>query len=368
MKRPLGFVFIGLTITSAWGNGHATSYRALLRRLARRGHRVLVLEHNVPWHAANRDHDASVHGPTELYKSTAELLTRFANAVRDADVVVVGSFVPDGVAVGEWVVQTARGIKAFYDMNAPATLSGLTSGATDYLSRSLVPRYDLYLSSVGGPTLARLCNELGAQRVKPLYCSCDPDFYYPENRPPQWELGFLGSYSKHRQEALERLLFDSARYMPTARFVVAGSQYPQGTPWPPNVEYIEHVAPPLHRAFYTSQLATLNVTRPGLAKAGYAPSVRLFEAAACATPMVSDSWPGLDSLFEPGKEILLASCADEVYGHLSRSHKELQAIGRAARRRVLAEHTSLHRAAQLESYLAELLDARGTTIDRAAAT
>jgi spore maturation protein CgeB len=276
--------------------------------------------------------------------------------VRDRDLVIIGSFVPDGVDVAEWALRTATGAVAFYDIDTPVTLAALTSGSCEYLERALIPRFDLYLSFTGGPTLHRLEREFGARRPRPLYCSFDPAAYFPERREPSWDLGYMGTFSADRQPALERLLLGAARRV-RQRFVVAGPGY-DAEKWPPHVEYLPHVAARDHREFYTAQRFTLNLTRADMIRAGHSPSVRLFEAAACGVPIISDSWRGLDTLFKPGSEILIAeSAVDTVRALTEIPERERAAIGRRARRRVLAEHTAEHRAAQLEEYLDE---ARGT--------
>jgi spore maturation protein CgeB len=350
-ERPLSIVMLGLSITSSWGNGHATTYRGLVRELAARGHRVTFLERDVPWYARHRDLPRPPYARTELYGSLSELRTSFAHDVRDADLVMVGSYVPDGIEVGRWVVDTARGLTAFYDIDTPVTLARLAAGDCPYLARDLVPRYGLYLSFTGGPTLRRIERELGARRALPLYCAVDPRAYGPEPRRMRWDLGYMGTYSRDRQPAVERLLAEPARREPARRFVVAGPQYPAELPWPANVERIDHLAPDAHRAFYNELGFALNVTRADMIAAGYSPSVRLFEAAACATPIISDRWAGLDELFEPGREILLASTADDVLRYL-RDLDELdrRAIGARACGRVLRSHTAAHRAADLERY------------------
>jgi spore maturation protein CgeB len=345
---------IGLSITSSWGNGHATTYRSLLRQLAARGHRITFLERDLPWYAEHRDLPRPGFCRLELYAGPADLEKRFTSVVSAADVVLVGSYVPEGIAVGEWVCATARGLRVFYDIDTPVTLASLERGDAEYISRELVAAYDLYLSFTGGPTLARLERELGARDARALYCSVDPDLYRPEPRASRWDLGYLGTYSDDRQPLLERLLTAPAAARPQQRFVVAGAQYPASIRWPANVERFEHVAPPQHCAFYNEQRLTLNVTRADMRAAGYSPSVRLFEAAACGTPIISDSWPGLETFFEPGTEALIASSSDEVLDHLGKSPAELQRIAERARRRVLEGHTAKVRAQELEEHVREL--------------
>ncbi|MDP8965867.1 MAG: glycosyltransferase [Cyanobacteriota bacterium] len=345
-------VILGLSITSSWGNGHATTYRGLVRELVARGHDVLFLERDVPWYAANRDLPNPSYCHTKLYSSLDELKDSFTQEVRDADFVMVGSYVPEGVAVGEWVTATARGVRAFYDIDTPVTLSKLERGETEYLCPSLIPNYDLYLSFTGGSTLKRIEQQYGSPRARALYCSVDPQLYYPEECNQPWNLGYMGTYSDDRQPALESLLLEPARQWQDGRFVVAGPQYPDAIAWSSNVERIEHLPPSEHRSFYNSQLFTLNITRADMVRAGYSPSVRLFEAAACGTPIISDYWQGIETILEIGKEILIANSPDQVLHYLREiPETERRAIGESARTRVLAEHTAAHRAAQLEHYV-----------------
>jgi spore maturation protein CgeB len=344
-------VILGLSITSSWGNGHATTYRGLVRELVRRGHDVLFLERDVPWYASNRDLPRPPYGRTELYASLEDLRDRFSGEVRRADLVVVGSYVPQGVEVGAWVQRTARGVPAFYDIDTPVTLARLARKDFEYLSPELIPGYQLYLSFTGGPMLQHIERELGSPAARPLYCSCDPELYTPQQREPVWDLGYLGTYSDDRQPVLDRLMLEAARAMPSGRFVVAGPQYPATLQWPANVSRVEHLAPPEHPAFYNSQRFTLNVTRADMVRAGYSPSVRLFEAAACGVPIISDDWAGLDTLFVPGKEILISHSGEETLRYLRDvPEAERQAMGMRARERVLAEHTAAHRAETLEQY------------------
>ena len=347
-------VIIGLSITSSWGNGHATTYRGLVRELAARGHEVLFLERDKPWYAANRDLPNPPYGETHLYNSVEELRSRFGGRVRSADAVIVGSFVPEGVSVGEWVTEHADGVTAFYDIDTPVTLSKLAARDCEYLSPELIPRYALYLTFTGGPTLERLEREYGSPSAHPLYCSFDPELYYPEpGAEPGWTLGYLGTYSEDRQPTLERLLMEPARALATARMVVAGPQYPAAIRWPANVERIEHLPPAEHRRFYNAQRFTLNVTRAAMIRAGYSPSVRLFEAAACGVPIISDRWAGVEEFFTPGDEILLADTGAQVIEILrDLSPQTARDLGERARRRVLAAHTAAHRAAELETLIA----------------
>jgi spore maturation protein CgeB len=341
-------LFLGLTITSSWGNGHATTYRALVKALARRGHAITFLERDVPWYSDHRDFARSPFCRILLYRSFDEL-KKFASLVRDADAVIIGSYVPEGIRVADWVTSTAKGTTAFYDIDTPITLRAMQQGNCDYLNTALLPEFDVYFSFTGGPVLEHL-HALGTPRPVPLYCSVDPESHAPLNVPKKWELGYIGTYAADRQPALESMLFQVARAMPAQSFAVAGPQYPDATDWPENVEHTPHLGPDDHSAFYCAQEFTLNLTRGDMRALGYSPSVRLFEAAACGVPIISDLWPGIETIFVPGKEILLASSAEQVIRHLVTVREvERRAIAAAARERVMKSHTAERRALELET-------------------
>ncbi len=355
------FVIIGLSVTSSWGNGHATTYRALLKELAKLGHDIMFLEKDVPWYAPQRDMPNPHFCKTILYKTNEELYDDYANEVANADVVIVGSYVQQGVEVGEWVIKTAKGIKAFYDIDTPVTLAKLERQDYEYITPELISKYDMYLSFTGGPILKHLENHYGSPAARALYCSVDPEHYYPENKPPKWELGYLGTYSDDRQPTVDLLLNKVAEVYPEGKFVVAGPQYPETINWPQNVERIEHLPPALHRDFYNTQKYTLNVTRQDMIKAGYSPSVRLFEAAACGVPIISDYWDGLTSLFEEGKEILIARTTEDVLNYLNEiSGEDRRQIGENARQKVMQGHTAKARARELEQYMTEAIKEKET--------
>ncbi len=346
---------LGLSITSSWGNGHATTYRALMRELVARGHDVTFLERDVPWYAENRDLPNPPFGRTELYYDLDDLTSRFAGTIAAADFVIVGSYVPEGIAVGDWVLDSARGLTAFYDIDTPVTLARLAAGDCEYLHSRQIPRYNLYLSFTGGPVLRKLEKEWGSPEAHALYCSFDPSLYFPERAPEKWMLGYLGTYGADRQPALERLLCEPARRTPDKAFIVAGPLYPAEIEWPENVQRRDHLAPGEHRGFYNSQRVTLNVTRADMIRAGYSPSVRLFEAAACGTPVISDRWEGIEEFFCPGKEILIADSTEDAMRYLAMDSSVLSAIGAAARRRANRCHTAATRAAELERIASEAM-------------
>ncbi len=357
--KGLRVVVLGLSLSSSWGNGHATTFRALLKAFAARGHDVLFLERDVPWYASHRDLTQPDYCRLEFY-SDLEDLKRFHRDVASADAVIVGSYVPEGVAVGRWAQETAEGVVAFYDIDTPVTLAKLERGDYEYLSPQLISDYDIYFSFTGGPTLDLLMRRYGSPAARALYCSVDPDLYPVLDENKRWDLSYLGTYSPDRQPILERLLIEPARRAPHLRFVVAGPQYPADIEWPVNVERIDHVPPREHPAFYARSRFTLNVTRADMIRAGYSPSVRLFEAAACKTPIISDIWDGIETLLSPGREIVLARSSDEVLEVLEAwPDDKRNALGEAAQKRILAEHTAAHRAASMERDLLTVLGREG---------
>ncbi|WP_181707030.1 CgeB family protein [Chthonobacter rhizosphaerae] len=356
MSEPrLDIVVLGLSLSSSWGNGHATTFRALINGLDRLGHRVLFLERDVPWYRDNRDMPAPPFCRLAFYDGVADLVERHGDAIRRADAVIVGSYVPEGVPVLDAVLRLARGTVGFYDIDTPVTLAKLKRGDEEYLARRQIPELDVYFSFTGGPTLRRLEAEFGARRAEALYCSAEEAAYRPTGEAPVWDLGYLGTYSPDRQPTLERLLIEPARRLPHRRFVVAGPQYPADIDWPSNVERIDHLGPVDHPSFYSRQRWTLNVTRADMIAAGWSPSVRLFEAGACGTPIVSDIWPGLTDLLPDGEAIVLARTADDVVALLEEGDEAArQRIGAAGRALVLAEHTGTARARSFAAVLRDL--------------
>jgi spore maturation protein CgeB len=355
----LDIVMLGLSLSSSWGNGHATTYRSLIKALAARGHRITFLERDVAWYRAHRDLSEPSYCQLHLYEELRDVPLRHGTAIAESDLVILGSYVPDGAALGDWITRNARGITAFYDIDTPVTLARLEQGIAGYIGAALIPRFDLYLSFTGGPVLDLIEGGYGSPRARALYCAVDPDEHRPAPAEIEWALGYLGTYSPDRQPTIERLLVEPARLLADAQFVVAGPQYPTDLAWPPNVARIEHLPPADHPRFYCAQRYTLNATRSDMIAAGFSPSVRLFEAAACGVPIISDSWPGLDTFFVPGQEILVAQTPEDIVQilhHLPEERRRMMAA--AARKRVLHSHTAAHRARQLENYYHEAVGAR----------
>ncbi|MGD9617850.1 MAG: glycosyltransferase [Alphaproteobacteria bacterium] len=348
-------VVFGLSVSSSWGNGHAVLWRALIRALAAYGHCTVFFERDVPWYAEHRDLIEIDGCRLVLYAEWDDIRPVALRELRDADAAIVTSYCPDGVAATE-IVLDAPGLHVFYDLDTPVTLSRLASGERIEAigPRGLAP-FDLVLSYAGGGALTALKERLGAIRVAPLYGSVDPARYQPGEKPPspRASLSYLGTYAADRQDKLDRLLLEPARRRPDWRFVIGGAQYPQDFAWTDNIFFWRHVAPAEHPRFYAAARATLNVTRRSMAESGWCPSGRLFEAAACAAPILSDWWEGLDAFFAPGSEILVVYSTEDVLAALDRDDGELRRIGETARERALSEHTAERRAAELVELLSD---------------
>jgi spore maturation protein CgeB len=347
------FVVFGLTISSTWGNGHGTLWRGLAKALAREGHTLVFFERDVPYYADTRDYFDIPRGRLVLYSDFQDVRGEARAQLRDADVAMVTSYCPDGVAAAELVLD-ARATRAFYDLDTPVTLARLAQGESlPYIGPRGLRDFDVVLSYTGGGALDALRERLGARRVAPLYGHVDPDVHAPAAPQPHYraDLSYLGTYSPDRQHGVEQLLIEPARLRPHARFLIGGAQYPQDFPWTNNIYFVRHLPPAEHPAFFCSSRLTLNVTRAAMAEMGWCPSGRLFEAAACGAPVLTDTWSGLDAFFTPGEEILPAQTTQDALAALDLFDTELTHVGRAARERTLAEHTSDHRAAELMTIL-----------------
>lgn len=348
-------VVFGLTVSSSWGNGHATLWRGLIRALSRHGWQVVFFERDVPYYAGARDLHALEQGELVLYPAWAQVRDLAARHLADADAAMVTSFCPDGLEATDLLLDAPRPLHVFYDLDTPVTLERLEQGQPlSYVGPRGLADFDLVLSYTGGGALDALRDRLGARIAVPLYGHVDPDVHRPAAPRPDFagDLSYIGTYAPDRQAALESLLVEPARRRPDLRFVIAGAQYPNDFPWAGNIYFLRHLAPADHPGFYASSRLTLNVTRGSMARMGWCPSGRLFEAAACGTPVLSDAWPGLEEFFAPGREILLARGTCDTLAALDLSGAELRRIGAAARERVLDEHSSTRRAAELEALLA----------------
>lgn len=353
-------VIFGLTISSSWGNGHATLWRSLVKAMLRRGHTVTFYERSVPYYAQERDLEKlPAGGRLRLYGAFEEIREEAVREVGRADLALSTSYCPDGSAAAELILSSRAAIRAFYDLDTPVTLDGLEHGKqADYLPAAGLGDFDLVLSFTGGRALDELRTRLGARNVVPLYGSVDPDEHRPATARAEFraDLSYLGTYAADRQAALEKLFLGAARMRPADRFLIGGAQYPESFPWLPNVAFVRHIPPPMHAEFFSSCRATLNITRGVMARYGYCPSGRLFEAAACGAPILSDRWEGLDHFFSPGSELLCVESADDVSAALDRSDEELQRMAKLAREKTLAEHTGECRVRELESICSSVLE------------
>ena len=347
-------VIFGLAVSSSWGNGHAVLWRALIRALGKLGHYTVFFERDVPYYAQNRDLRVLEGGRLVLYDDWTEVLPEAKRELADADAGMVTSYCPDALPATELVLE-APTLHLFYDLDTPVTLSRLAAGrSVAYVGPNGLGPFDLVLSYTGGAALTELHNRLGAKVVVPLYGSVDPDHYRPTAAEgPRAALSYLGTYAADRQTALETLLVEPARRRPHARFVIGGVQYPADFPWAGNIFFWRHVAASEHPKFYASARLTLNVTRHAMAAFGWCPSGRLFEAAACGTPIVSDWWDGLEEFFVAQREIIVVRTTEDVLAALECSDSELSRIGAAARERVLTRHTAARRAAEFEWLLSQ---------------
>lgn len=346
-------VVFGLTISSSWGNGHATLWRGFAHACALRGYKFVFFERDTPYYAMNRDAYPE-YGETVLYQDWESIRDEAKRAVADADVAIVSSYCPDGIAASALVCDAPRGVSVFYDLDTPVTLAKLARGeATTYIGPRKLADFDLVLSFTGGPVLDALRDELGARRVAPLYGHVDPDQHHRTAPRAQYlsDFSYLGTYAADRQSALDMFFVEAARARAQSKFMIAGAQYPVDFPWTNNIYFVRHLPPSEHSAFFSSSALTLNITRADMAANGWCPSGRLFEAAACETPIVSDWFDGLDHFLSPGAEILVARTTDDALAALDLDEAAKRRIGRAARDRVLAEHTSAARLAQFERHV-----------------
>lgn len=354
----MNIVIFGLTISSSWGNGHATLWRGLCKAMGRRGHKVNFFEKDVPYYAATRDlFELPGGGSLHLYARIEDIRAEVRRGLNDADLAMCTSYCADGKAAAALILESRADIKAFYDMDTPITLRRL--GAAEepaYMPEGGLAEFDLVLSYTGGRALSELQTRLGARCVAPLYGSVDPEVHFPVQAVAEYrsDLSYLGTFAADRQATLDELFVKTARSLPAQRFAIGGAQYPDEFPWTPNIFFLRHLPPALHPAFFCSSRATLNVTRGAMAEYGYCPSGRFFEAAACGTPLITDSWDGLETFLLPGSELLTASTSQDVVDALELTDLELGQMAVRARERTMEEHTAGHRVTELESICASL--------------
>lgn len=355
----------GLTLSSSWGNGHATPYRAILRALARRGVRVVFYEKDVPYYSRHRDLTTCDYCDLRLYGEWSEIRSEALREANDSDVVMTASYAPNGGRINDEVLGLERPLHVFYDLDTPVTLNQLASGPIDYLRREQISAFDLYLSFTGGDLLQRLEQQYGARLARPLYGCVDPDVYTRVESTPEFDcaLSYLGTYAADRQQKLDQLFLEPSRRRADWQFLLAGSLYPGEWTWPENVRRIEHLPPAQHPAMYSSSRATLNITREEMAKSGYCPSGRFFEAAACGAAILTDEWKGLDFFFDVRNELNLVRAAEDVIAVLARPAEELRQKADRARQRTLDEHTGAQRAADFLAFCEEARQRKSSTME-----
>lgn len=348
-------VIFGLTISSSWGNGHATLWRGLCKHLVQSEHRIVFFERDVPYYAGARDLFELPGGRLELFASWTDIRDKAATELHDADAAIVTSYCPDAVAATELIAEGGRATPVFYDLDTPVTLAKLRAGEpVPYIGVRGLRDFELVLSFTGGPHIKdEFRNRLGARNVRPLYGHVDPDVHRPVPPQPHYRsaLSYLGTYSQDRQRALESLFVEPARARRDLRFLIGGAQYPDDFPWSPNIYFVRHLPPSEHAPFFASSRLTLNVTRRAMGEMGWCPSGRLFEAAACGVPLLSDSWPGIGEFFTAGEEILLAHDTCDTVAALDMDEADLSRIAQRARERILDQHSSARRASELVSLL-----------------
>jgi len=355
MEKKLDFVFFGLTITTSWGSDHITSLRGLIKELHKNGHNIQFFERDSALYATNRDLPNPDYCKVTLYNSVENMKIKYQTQIKNADVVIVGSDVPEGWEIGKWVIRTAKGIKIFYDFDSHITMERFQTKNYINITPQLLPQYDLYLSFTGGALLKQIEMVYSSPMARPLYCSVDPEIHNHKEMPAQWDLGFLGTYSVARQPLLEKSIFSTAKEWSDGKFVVAGPNYPDFIKWPDNIQQLNYITPSQHSDFYNSQRYTLNISRGSETSKAYSPRCRVFEAAGCGTPIITDYWEGLETFFIPGKDLLIADTSEDILFYLKNlSEEERLKIGNNGRLRALKSHTAKHRANEFEGYIMEL--------------
>lgn len=355
----MNIAFFGSSLVSAYWNGAATYYRGMIRALHDRGHHITFYEPDAYDRQQHRDIPDPDWAEVVVYQAdTPDEVHRALDAARSADLVVKAS----GVGVFDTLLEAAvldlqrsQTLVAFWDVDAPATLDRVQTQADDPF-HALIPQYDLVLTYGGGDPVVQAYEALGAKVCVPIYNALDPATHHPVPPDPRFEadLGFLGNRLPDREARVEAFFLQAAEALPEARFLLGGNGW-QDKPLPANVQAIGHVYTRDHNAFNCTARAVLNISRESMARYGFSPATRVFEAAGAAACLITDAWEGIAQFLEPGQEVLVAEDGQAVAEWVrSLTPERARAIGEAARQRVLAEHTYAHRAAQLEA----LLDAR----------
>ncbi len=355
MTAPLRIAFFGSSLVSAYWNGAATYYRGIIRALHERGHRVIFYEPDAFDRQQHRDiadpdwASIVVYAPTEA--SAAQMLERASGAdliVKASGVGVLDDFLEREILA----LRRPESLVVFWDVDAPATLDRVANDASDPFA-ALVPNYDLVLTYGGGQPVIDGYMALGARECIPIYNALDPQTHHPTERVARFEcdLGFLGNRLPDREARVEEFFLRAAALAPEHRLLIGGSGWADKT-MPPNVQPIGHVYTHEHNAFNCSARAVLNVTRDSMARFGFSPATRVFEAAGAGACLITDYWLGIEQFLEPDVEVLVAHDGAQVAEHLrALDDGRARAMGQAALARVLSEHTYAHRALQLERVL-----------------
>jgi spore maturation protein CgeB len=367
MKRPLDIAFFASSLVSAYWNGAATYYRGIVRALAERGHRVTFYEPDAYERQQHRDMEDPSWARVVVYSAARpEHALAAVERARGADLVIKAS----GVGVYDELLEAAvlelQGPATwvvFWDVDAPATLDRMAKNPADPF-RALVPRYDLVLTYGGGSPVVNTYEAFGARECVPIYNALDPHTHFPVDTNPRFagDLAFLGNRLPDREARVEEFFFDVAAALPARRFVLGGNGWGD-KPMTPNVTYVGHVFTRDHNAFNCTPSAVLNVNRESMARYGFSPPTRVFEAAGAGACLITDAWEGIELFLEPGTEVLVAGTGAEVADHLANLTPERAAsIGQAALRRVRSEHTYAHRCAELEAVLDNRATLRATGV------
>lgn len=355
MSHGPDIAFFGSSLVSAYWNGAATYYRGIIRNLAARGHRITFYEPDAFERQQHRDIPDPEWAKVVVYPATESEARRMLDQARGADIVVKAS----GVGVFDELLEAAvldirkpGGLAIFWDVDAPATLDRMETDPADPF-RPLVPRYDFVFTYGGGDPVVEAYKRFGARECVPIYNALDPATHHPVEPDPRFEgdLGFLGNRLPDREARVEEFFLKAAALAPGRRFLLGGNGWGD-KPMPANVQYLGHVYTRDHNAFNCTPLAVLNISRESMARYGFSPATRVFEAAGAGACLITDAWEGIEMFLEPDWEVLVAADGEEVAERLRRLNLEdARRIGRAAKRRILAEHTYAHRAAQIESIL-----------------
>jgi spore maturation protein CgeB len=347
----------GHTISSSWDNRHASVWRGLCRSLARLGHRVVFFERDHPQLAAQRDVPSPEGCDLRIYRDWDEVRANAARELADSDAGLITTRCRDARAVTDLLLDAELAVAAFYDLEAPQTLARRRANLpVEHIGDEGYAPYDLVLSSAGGAVPREMVEVLGARRVATLFEGVDPAVHQPDGPVAEFtaRASFLGAYSHDLHGILDRLFFEPSRRLSEVRFALGGGGVPDSLLLPTNLRRFGPIAPQLQASFYCSSRITVNVTPDEMARAGHCPSGRMFAAAGCGIPVLTDAWDGIEVFFEPGREIFVARSTEEAVEVLCLPDQELARVGRAARDRAMSEHTAEARARRLVDLFTEV--------------